>query len=433
MRSFVILTVLFIANVTAIQLFCPPGSTGEHPNCICEDKHLQKFPYDVVNNVCSVEINVNDICPKGMDGHFPNCICKDGKVFVPKTSECVPVDKSQCPNGSKKVDNKCVCEHRNGFKYEFDEIFWICRPWYIPTTTPAPQACPTPHQHLVGDKCEWDRCPAGYTSETGYWPNCVGPPTCHQKGLIGEYPNCHGAPVHCGYHQTGTYPDCHWLPCPAAYISKTGYWPDCQAPPSCSERGFIGIYPDCHPPPPTCPPHHHRNSDGECIRITCPPGQEGDYQPNCKLVPKCPSSYPGKWPYCNIYATTPRNAYIPPETPSTPKTTTTTRATTTTTKATTTTTKATTTTTKATTTRATTPTTRATTMRNTYLPPDTPSTPKPITTTRATTTTTTTTTTTPRPKPKCHCECKSNEIVIFKDNFEWNPSLKYKRSANEEA
>lgn len=64
----------------------------------------------------------------GMEGHFPNCICKDGKVFVPKTSECVAVDRSQCPHGSKKVDNKCVCEHRNGFKYEFDEV---CNNWYF--------------------------------------------------------------------------------------------------------------------------------------------------------------------------------------------------------------------------------------------------------------------------------------------------------------
>lgn len=66
----------------------------------------------------------------GSDGHFPNCICKDGKVYVPQTSECVEVDKTKCPSGSKKVNNKCVCDHRNGFKYEFDDIFWICRPWY---------------------------------------------------------------------------------------------------------------------------------------------------------------------------------------------------------------------------------------------------------------------------------------------------------------
>lgn len=67
----------------------------------------------------------------GVEGEFPNCACKNGLVFVPKTGECVTVDKSQCPIGSKSVNNKCACEHRNGFKYEFDDIFWICRPWYL--------------------------------------------------------------------------------------------------------------------------------------------------------------------------------------------------------------------------------------------------------------------------------------------------------------
>lgn len=87
-------------------------------------------------------------------------------MFVPKTGECVEVDKSTCPLGASKVNNKCVCEHKHGFKYEFDDIFWICRPWYLPTSTVPPQVCP-PHQHLVGDICEWDRCPAGYTSKSG--------------------------------------------------------------------------------------------------------------------------------------------------------------------------------------------------------------------------------------------------------------------------
>lgn len=41
----------------------------------------------------------------------------------------------------------------------------------------------------------------------------------------------------------------------------------------------------------------HRNSDGECVRIKCPPGFEGDYQPNCKSTPKCPPEYPGSLIY----------------------------------------------------------------------------------------------------------------------------------------
>lgn len=85
----------------------------------------------------------------------------------------------------------------------------------------------------------------------------------------------------------------------------------------------------------------------------------------------------GKWPNCNIYATTPRNTYIPPEPP------------------------------------------RPTPPRPT--PPQ-PTTPRP----------TFRTTPKPTPIPKCHCECKSNEIVMFRDGFEWNPSLKYEREINEE-
>lgn len=87
-------------------------------------------------------------------------------MYVPQRDECVVVDRTQCPVGSRKVNNKCVCDNVNDFKYELDEIFWICRPWYIPTTRPPPTPCPS-YQHRVGDRCEWDRCPAGYISKSG--------------------------------------------------------------------------------------------------------------------------------------------------------------------------------------------------------------------------------------------------------------------------
>lgn len=87
-------------------------------------------------------------------------------MYVPDRDECIEIDRSQCPTGSKKVNNNCVCENVNEFKYEFDEIFWICRPWYIPTPAPVRKPCPA-HKHYVGDICEWDRCPAGYLSKTG--------------------------------------------------------------------------------------------------------------------------------------------------------------------------------------------------------------------------------------------------------------------------
>lgn len=110
---------------------------------------------------------------KGSEGQFPACLCGEGKVYVHERDECVVIDRSQCPVGSRKVNNKCICDSINDFKYEFDEIFWICRPWYIPTTPAPPKPCPA-HQHRVGDSCEWDRCPSAYESKTGvfYWKFC---------------------------------------------------------------------------------------------------------------------------------------------------------------------------------------------------------------------------------------------------------------------
>lgn len=37
----------------------------------------------------------------------------------------------------------------------------------------------------------------------------------------------------------------------------------------------------------------YRDAYGECVRLKCPTDQIGDYQPHCKLVPRCPSEYPG--------------------------------------------------------------------------------------------------------------------------------------------
>lgn len=54
--------VLVASAVTADKLYCPPGSKGTHPKCICADK----YPYDEVNNICSIEIDVNQVCPKGI-------------------------------------------------------------------------------------------------------------------------------------------------------------------------------------------------------------------------------------------------------------------------------------------------------------------------------------------------------------------------------
>lgn len=139
----------------------------------------------------------------------------------------------------------------------------------------------------------------------------------------------------------------------------------------------------------------YRNKDGVCERIRCPQDQIGDFQPNCKHLPKCPAEYPGVWPNCNIYQTTPKSK----------DPTTTTR--------------------------------RSTKAPSTYLPPIVPTTTtvRPTlrtipttTTTRATTTTRRTTTTTTKPPiNRCHCECYSNDIIILKDHVEINPFEKYRK------
>lgn len=119
--------------------------------------------------------------------------------------ECVAVDRTKCPAGSKKVNNKCVCETINEYKYEFDDIFWICRPWYIPTTEAPLSPCPPNHHRSQNGTCIWDRCPPGHESKTGYWPDCIPPRTCQQEGKAGQYPNCHAIVVvhHCAAHMSG--------------------------------------------------------------------------------------------------------------------------------------------------------------------------------------------------------------------------------------
>lgn len=107
----------------------------------------------------------------------------------------------------------------------------------------------------------------------------------------------------------------------------------------------------------------------KCEKIPCRGGTIGDFEPNCKLLPKCPPEYPGVWPNCNIYTA---NA--------------------------------------------------TTTLRTTM------GTTKTSSTTHSTKYTTSTTTSV---MPTCSCECQSNEIVAFIDGKVFNPSRgarKYKRS-----
>lgn len=62
------LAILLVANVVADKLFCPGNSKGEYPKCVCHED----YPYDQVNNICSIRIDVNSICPKG-EKHFRCC------------------------------------------------------------------------------------------------------------------------------------------------------------------------------------------------------------------------------------------------------------------------------------------------------------------------------------------------------------------------
>lgn len=59
--------------------------------------------------------------------------------------------------------------------------------------------------------------------------------------------------------------------------------------------GEIGYPPNCHPP---CPAFHS-GSPPNCVRIKCPSGWEGEYQPDCRYI-SCAIGMVGVYPNCYI-------------------------------------------------------------------------------------------------------------------------------------
>lgn len=170
-RYFAVLVLVVVAfGLVEADDSCPPNSKGKHPKCICNNDK----PYDELNRICAITIEFKEVCPIGSEGVYPHCVCTEGKVYDAFRDACVNVDRSKCPQGSSNVNGKCICENVGDYKYEMDEIFWICRPWYIPTTstttstttirptytTPQPR-CPY-HQSGEYPNCVWDPCPRGY-------------------------------------------------------------------------------------------------------------------------------------------------------------------------------------------------------------------------------------------------------------------------------
>lgn len=165
----VLVITALIAIAQADDNACPPNSKGTHPKCICNNDK----PYDPLNRICAITIEFQEECPHGSEGTYPHCVCTQGKVYDARRDACVDSDRTQCPRGAELVNGKCKCNDIDGYKYEMDDIFWICRPWYIQTTTTtttsttprttttiAPR-CPY-HQSGIYPNCVWDPCPRGH-------------------------------------------------------------------------------------------------------------------------------------------------------------------------------------------------------------------------------------------------------------------------------
>lgn len=133
------------------------------------------------------------------------------------------------------------------------------------------------------------RCPSG---QFGVFPDCYEPCPAYQSG---RPPNCQRTGCPAGWE--GDYqPNCRFIPCEFGYV---GYYPHCFKPKpyiGCP-GGQLGTYPDnCYTP---CPIYTYGRPPN-CTRIKCPNGWEGEYQPDCKYIPQCPSDRPGIWPNCNV-------------------------------------------------------------------------------------------------------------------------------------
>lgn len=252
-----------------VDKVCPSGSSGIYPQCVCDNGSQ----FNQVHDICPPQEleSLSGSCPNDSTGIFPNCACKLGKVYDHKHSICLDIDRTKCPHRSVGSPPNCKCEEG----YKLDNIHWYCRAWYLNDTRGyyddfAPiQHCPVFHI-WDGKKCEPIRCP---NNRELLFPHCVDTHTDRPY------------PVSCppGQNYTIEKPYCH---CPRAEEEYTF--------PICHERCLDNTYFDM--------------KTKACVKRPCPAGWIGDYYPHCTVAnfQKCPESFPGEWPNCNIYDEGPR-------------------------------------------------------------------------------------------------------------------------------
>jgi hypothetical protein len=229
-------------------VFCPPGTTGNFPNCVpvqqtCQRPLVGTFPD------CHRPIR---LCPPGTTGNFPNC--------VPVQQTCEPPLVGTYPDCHRPIR--------------------LCPPGTtgnFPNCVPMQQTCEPP---LVGIYPDCHRpirlCPPG---TTGNFPNCVPVQQTCEPPLVGTYPDCHRPIIRvCPKGSTGIYPDCVQQTCEPPLV---GTYPDChRLIIRVCPKGSTGIYPDC-------------------VQQTCEPPLVGTY-PDCHrpFIRVCPRGTTGVFPDC---------------------------------------------------------------------------------------------------------------------------------------
>ena len=202
---------------------CPQGFVGTPPKCCPRGTQFRDGACRGPQATTPVEKTRPKVCPSNRPvGAFPNC-CPVKTTF--KNGRCVSTATAppqvRCPEGTILVNGQC-------------------RRVAIPTpTTPTPpQKCPPSAPEGTPPNC---RCPAGTVSREGF---------CR--------------PATCPPNMTGVPPNCNRI-CPAGTVNRNQ---ECVPVP---QPGPVGPSPKPVPQEPQ--------------RTPCPPGWDGDFQPNCAKPP----------------------------------------------------------------------------------------------------------------------------------------------------
>lgn len=215
---------------------CPEDSTGQYPDCICNDHNTG---HDKHTNSCKK-------CKYGFNGIFPNCTCPDGVTYEEFRDLCVPgCVWANNGNGSMDGDYCMMCP---GLPYDL----------FISTGNYPNCTCKSSNSVYdeLSNRC--DECPP---DSTGIYPNC----SCKYDGTYDKMRNvcltCNPA------DSTGVYPKCICRDPASTYIIHLD---ECYACP----RGSIGRYPNCK-----CNNGFYIEELNHCIE--CPTDASGVY-PHCQ-------------------------------------------------------------------------------------------------------------------------------------------------------